>query len=126
MALQEKPYLASVATQLKERGISASSLSDDETLAVAIHFHSEIVDCNQQFFDLTGYTSDEVIGANAWMFFPPESIKILIEKIQEKSTDPYQVMAMKRDGEEYRVEITAQNIPLGGEEARAVLVRAVS
>ena len=124
MGLNNKVHLDQVAETLKARGITAESLSDDPEIGVAIHFHTEMLDCNDRFCEMTGYGRDEIVGAKAWMFTPPESVEIILKQLNMLSETPYEITALKKGAIPMQVEVTGRNFDLGeGNIARAILVR---
>ena len=124
MGLNNKAHLNQVSESLQARGITVDSLSDDPDIAVAIHFHTEMLDCNARFCEITGYGRDEIIGSKAWMFTPPESVEIILKQLNMLSETPYEITALKKGGIPMQVEITGRNFDLGeGNIARAVFVR---
>ena len=115
--------IAAVAKELDELAITTQTFAKGDREAVAIHVGSEIMACNQAFLDMTGYSRDEVIGHNAWMFFPPESVETVWTKLKEKAEGPYRVKGLRKTGETFDIEITAYNIPTNSDGVRAVVVR---
>jgi PAS domain S-box-containing protein len=108
---------------LLKSGISLDDLAEPNYPALGIHSNSTLFYANSAFCNLIQYTQEEVIGLNAWMLFPPKSVEIITQKLKEKSTEPYQVIARTRDGNLINVEIKGKYFDLAGETARAVLVR---
>lgn len=94
--------------------------------ASATHADSIIIDANQSFADLVGYTCDELKGLNAWVLFPPESYPILMEKLQSKSQEPYQLMAHDRLCKPFPIEMYGVNHNSHGELTRTVYVRDIT
>ncbi|MEG3620107.1 PAS domain-containing protein [Magnetovibrio sp. PR-2] len=124
MTLESKTHLHHVANLIKGKGITAEKLSDDPAIGVAIHFQTEFLDCNARFCEITQYARDEVIGAKAWIFVPPESIEKILKQLNMLSETPYEVTALKKSGAPMQVEITGRNFDLGkGQAARAIFVR---
>ena len=91
--------------------------------AVAFHTSSILVCANQAAVDMFGYTLEELQGMNAWHFFHPGSAQVIMKHLLEKSTEPYQVVAVKKDKTEFNVEIKGLDFEVDGEYVRVVLLK---
>ena len=98
----------------------------DDYKAVAIHSSSTIVDANQHCIEMFGYAEEDIVGLNAWILFPPSSAETLMKHLMEKSEEPYQVIAKRKDGSLFKVELKAINSELAGEPIRTVLVKEIN
>lgn len=93
---------------------------------IAIHIDSIIIEANEAFAELTGYTREELVGLNAWTLFPQESHQILIEKLKQSAEEPYEVIAQDKQLNPFPIEIRGKNFEIDGKLARVVAVRDVS
>lgn len=93
--------------------------------AIVLHSNSTLFHANDAFCNITQYSQKEIIGLNAWLLFPAKSIDTVIKNLTEQSTVPYQVVALKKDGTEFVVELKGINFELAGEPVRAILVKQI-
>lgn len=97
-------------------------LTDDYD-AVAVHSSSIMITANQAALDMFGYTEEELTGMNAWHFFNPGSAQVIMQHLLDKSPEPYQVVAVKKDKTEFEVEIKGMDFDFDGESVRVVLLK---
>lgn len=97
-------------------------LTDDYD-AVALHSSSILIAANQAALDMFGYTEEELIGMNAWHFFHSKSAPVIMQHLMDKSTEPYQVVAVKKDKTEFDIEIKGMDFEVDGESVRVVLMK---
>jgi PAS domain S-box-containing protein len=94
---------------------------------IAIHKEGIVIDGNDSLMRLFGYTREEIIGSNAIVvLFPSESHPILSENVSKHIATPYEVMARKKDGTLFPVEIESRNITEGEDHFRVTAVRDIT
>ena len=126
MYKNEKSRAKELNRVLQNSQIKPEQLLESDYPAITIHSNSTIFFANRAFCDIVQYTEDEILGLNAWLLFPPESIELITQKLKEKSTSPYQVRARTKDGSLIEVELKGINFELAGEQARAILVKVIN
>jgi PAS domain S-box-containing protein len=81
-----------------------------------------LLDMNRQYADMLGYTRAELLGKPVAMVVAPESQALVAEAIRQRRTEPYEYIALRRDGTRFPAEVRAQNL---SEEQGAIRVVAV-
>lgn len=109
--------------KLKESQKRYKRLTEASFEGIAIHKEGIILEVNDVFCRLSGYNYDEVIGKNAIEFVVPESKEILIKNIQSGYEQPYEVIALRKDGTTFPCEIIGKNVIEGDKKYRISAVR---
>ena len=91
--------------------------------AIAIHQDGEIIDVNQQYLDMFGYTLDEVKKIPDINMIAPQSRALVEEKMASKYEGIYEAFGMKKDGTIFPVEIQAKETVLDGQPIRIGAIR---
>jgi PAS domain S-box-containing protein len=78
---------------------------------IAIHDKGTILDCNQGLSEITGYSSDELIGMNGLLLISEKSRDMVMSNILSGFEGPYEAFGVRKNGEEYPVRLEARNIP---------------
>jgi PAS domain S-box-containing protein len=91
--------------------------------AIAIHKDGLIVDANEQFPLMFGYTKSEVIGKHFSIFSTPESLPVIAENIKRKFDGFYEALGVKKDGSLLPAELRGTTLIHEGEEIRVAIFR---
>ena len=86
--------------------------------AIAIQGAGVILEVNPAFCRMFGYERDEAIGKTALDFAAPEYRDLVHQKITSGDSDPYEVMALRKDGTTFPVELVGKPISYMGHAAR--------
>jgi PAS domain S-box-containing protein len=108
-------------SELRFRALAGSTFE-----GLAIHDQGEILEVNSAFLKLFGYEYDEAIGRSALDFAAPESRELVMSKIQEGSTDPYEAVGVRKDGTTFVAELMGRPIEYRGRKARVTAIRDVT
>jgi PAS domain S-box-containing protein len=99
-------------------------LSDLTVEGLAIHKNGVIMDINNSFIRMFGYSREELIGKNIISLFVEfTSTKIIEQKIREKQTSSYEVELRTKNNELIPVEIEAKEVVYNHEEIRVTAFR---
>jgi PAS domain S-box-containing protein len=115
-----------VEDALRESEERFSSLSDATSEGIGITDQGRIVDANPQLAGMLGYKPDELIGMNASDFVAPESRDLVMANEMAEFVDPYEHLAIKKDGTIFPVEIRANTIPYKGRQTRVAIIRDIT
>jgi PAS domain S-box-containing protein len=125
-----------VVTDVTERKKSEESLKESEKRfkalyngsfgGIAIHDMGIIKDCNQGFSDISGYTSEELIGMDGLLCIAEDSRKIVNQNIKISYEQSYEVVGLRKNGEEYPLRLEAKIIPYEGGNMRVVEFRDIT
>jgi len=89
-------------------------LSQGSFEGIVIHDEGKIVDANEAFVAMFGNDLSELIGKNALDFATPELREIAERHMRTASEEPYEGVALRKDGSTFDVEVRGKNIPYEG------------
>ncbi|WP_347840076.1 PAS domain S-box protein [uncultured Draconibacterium sp.] len=99
-------------------------LHDASFGGIAIHKKGIILDCNDGLSRISGYSYEQLVGANGIeLLVAEESREIVTNNILSEYEKPYQVTGLKKNGEKYPARLEARMIPYHGEQVRVVEFR---
>jgi two-component system sensor histidine kinase EvgS len=93
---------------------------------IAIHDKGTILDCNQGLSEITGYSTDELIGMNGLMLISEKSRDLVMSTILSGRESPYDAFGLRKNGEEYPIRLEARNIPYKGKQVRVTEFRDIT
>src|SRR5919202_1217156 len=93
---------------------------------ILIHDRGTIIDANQAIAGMLGYETDELIGMNGFELLAPESRDLALKQLQTAYLEPYEVVALRKDGSKFPVEIQAKVIPYQNRRMRVLVVRDIT
>ena len=85
-----------------------------------------IIEANEPFAKMYGYTHEEVIGMNIAKFIDSESLDIVVENIKNNSREVQETVVLKKDGTKFLVETNGINTTYQGGNVRMTAMRDVS
>ena len=102
-------------------------LSDLTFEGILIHDKGVAIDINESLIKLFGYTRKEMIGKNIIeLCVVREHHATILENITHYVANPYEVMARKKDGTLFPIEIEAREIKSEEEEFRVAAIRDIT
>ena len=90
---------------------------------VLLHENPTIVDVNPALASMVGYSAEEMIGKSGFDFLALESHEAARRHMVEGSSEPYEVLALRKDGSLFPVELQGRNFQYKGKELRVLSVR---
>ena len=93
---------------------------------ICMHDAGILIDCNAELSRMTGYSNDELIGMDGLLLCAPEWRKTVRQKIEADVEDPYDIIALKKDGSRFPVEIQSKSIPFQGKTVRVAEFRDIT
>ncbi|HEY9606112.1 MAG TPA: PAS domain S-box protein, partial [Allocoleopsis sp.] len=111
---------------LQESEERCRRLSEATFEGIVIHDKGIILDVNQALARMLGYETSELLGMNAFELVAPESRDLALQYLQSGYLEPYEVVAVRKDGSQFPVEIQAKIIPYQDRRVRVVAVRDIS
>jgi PAS domain S-box-containing protein len=95
--------------------------------AIVVHDEGRILQANPQFYDMFGYSPEELSGKDAMAYtFSEESLGPMRGQIAQGDSGPCEAKGKKKDGTEFPVEIQARVVDYEGRLRRMVAIRDVS
>jgi PAS domain S-box-containing protein len=102
-------------------------LSEAAFEAVVIHDDGVLLEANDQFFEMFGFTREELSGRNAMaMTMTPESARVAMERIASGETRPYEAVGLKKDGTMIALEIRVRLMDYEGRKVRVGVMRDIT
>jgi len=99
-------------------------LADSTWEALVIHDDGILLEANEMFTSLFGYTVSEVRGKQVIpLIYPEEYHDLIQEKLQDEDPGRYEVRAMTKEGGVFPVEVRARYIEYDGKEVRVAAIR---
>ncbi len=99
------------------------ALSEGTSDAVLVNDNGILVDANQTLARMWGGTREELIGLPALGFAVPEDRPKILEMIRSGTEEPYEVMAVRKDGVRYPAEIRGKTVMYLGKPMRVASIR---
>ena len=101
-------------------------LADAGFEGIGIYHEGEILDANERLAEMFGYKIDDIIGKNTLDFVAGESMDLVLEKRGAETEEPYEYMALRRDGTVFPVEVQTKAIAYEGRMVKVAAIRDIS
>lgn len=101
-------------------------LSEITSEAIFVHENGLCLDANKTAERMFGYSHQVFIGMQASAIIAPDSLSLVMKQIRDRSEEPYEAKARRRDGEVFPVEITGKPAHWHGREVRVTTIRDIS
>tara|TARA_R110002050_G_scaffold97893_3_gene203433 strand:+ start:14066 stop:18262 length:4197 start_codon:yes stop_codon:yes gene_type:complete len=114
--------------ELKESEAKFKNLSNLSFEGIVVHNNGIVMEVNQTFSKISGYSPAEIIGQNIIEFMIPDKYKpLLIANLKVPTVDSYEIEFRKKNGELLPIEIEARSLPsVNGENRRVVAARDIT
>ncbi len=93
---------------------------------IAIHDKGVILDCNKGLSEITGYSLKELLGMDGLLLIAPSHRDYVMEKIVSGYEKQYEAVGIRKNGEEYPLQLEARNVRYYGKDVRTVEFRDIS
>ena len=90
---------------------------------IVIHNQGKIIEVNQQYLDMFGYTLKELLEVPHSQTIAPECMDLVREKMASGYEGVYEILAVKKDGTVFPIEVQARNSILNGQPIRIAAFR---
>lgn len=117
--------LRSLRKQIEKLDLDYSHMIEAGYDGILFHFDGKIVEGNEAFAEMIECAPEETIGLNAFKLYPPESIQVVMQKLQEASEEPYEVTGLTLTGKEIRVSIWGMNFFMNGQMGRVIATKKI-
>ncbi len=116
--------LQRIADDTEERFLLLADLTIE---GIVLHKNGIVIDVNDAFLDLSGFKRKEVIGKNLIDIFIKEDYRLICsENVKSQNTEPYEVQAVKKNGQEFWIQIIGKPYRFFGKKARVAAIRDIS
>ncbi|MDA3924284.1 MAG: PAS domain S-box protein [Kiritimatiellae bacterium] len=93
---------------------------------IAIHSKGIILECNRGLSQITGYSVEELVGMDGLLLIAEQTRKEVMDNISSGYEKSYEVIGVRKDGEEYPLRLEGRNIPYKGQDVRVVEFRDIT
>nr|WP_321498481.1 PAS domain S-box protein [uncultured Methanolobus sp.] len=93
---------------------------------IVIHDKGTIIDANQGFSDISGYSHEELIGMNNYALVADGFKDTVRDNINAGSEEPYEVTMLRKDGSTYPARIQGKMIPYKGKYIRVAEIKDIT
>ncbi len=101
-------------------------LSDATFEGIAISEGGRVLEVNRSFLEMFGYEASEIVGMPAVDFAAPESRDTVVEHISADSPEPYEVVALRKDGTRFDAEVRGKSSQYQGRTVRITALRNIT
>ncbi len=118
--------IALIVTVLKKRQAEDSlrELVEASWEGIVIHDHGNLVNCNRVFLSMFQLRDEDLLDLHLIQrVFTSESLAVIMQKIEQGETEPYEVTGVRSDGSRFPVEIRIRIIEQKGRELRLAALR---
>jgi len=112
--------------KLRESEARFKALHNASFGGIAIHDQGVILECNQGLSEMTGYQYSELIGMNGLLLIAERSRKKVMNNIRTGYEKPYEAFGLRKNGEEFPMQLEARNVPYKGKQVRTVEFRDIT
>lgn len=117
-------YSRKILIESEERFRKLSNLTFE---GIVIHENGIMIDSNESFLNMFGYTREELTDRNIMKILThKDDLEFIQENVKKLTTKPYELRGVKKDGEVIAVEIESRNVMLDGREVRVAALRDIT
>ncbi len=99
-------------------------LSDATFEAIVLHEDGIILHANEQYYEMFGYTPEELAGLDAIsLTATSDSVNLIRHQISFGNMGPYEVVGLKKNGTEFPIEIQIKNLEFYSRKIRVAAIR---
>ena len=116
-----------VEEALRESEARFRRLSDATFEAVAIHKRGVLLGANDQYFEMFGYTPDELLGKQALpLTVAPAAREHLMKQVESGGLGLYESIGLRKDGTSFPIEIRVREAEHEGQRIRVGAIRDIT
>ena len=94
---------------------------------IVLHDNGCIIQANEQFYKMYGYTRQELADKNILgLLVTPNAVEMMQHKVDAQHFGPYEITCLKKDGTAFPVEIRVRPMNYNGHEVRMAAIRDLS
>ncbi len=113
--------------ELRESKERLNFLANVTFEGIVVHKRGIVVDANESFLKMSGYSQEEILGENLLDYIPLARDKLVIlAQIVKKRAKPYIITAQRKDGTRFMAELEARDVKLNGKTVRIAAIRDVT
>ncbi|VAX24242.1 diguanylate cyclase/phosphodiesterase (GGDEF & EAL domains) with PAS/PAC sensor(s) [hydrothermal vent metagenome] len=117
---------AQAEEKLRESEQRMRKLSEAAFEGIVVAEKGKVIESNDIFAKLFGYTKDELIGKLVTDLISPEDVGVVSENIAKGYEDVYEAKGLKKDGSNFVIEIRGIATPYHGRTAHITAIRDIT
>jgi PAS domain S-box-containing protein len=111
---------------LRERERRFRNLTAAAFEGIGISEGGKVVEVNDQLARMLGYTREELLGRSVSVMVAPQSRRLVSKAIKTGHEDPYEHLALRKDGTVFEAEVRAKTVLWGGRRVRVTAIRDIT
>lgn len=112
--------------RLRESDDRFRQLSQATFEGILISENGIVLDANEQLLEMVGYHLNEIVGGRVLDLALPEYQELVRENIRSGYDKAYRVVAIRKDGQTFQVDVRGKTIQYQGQEVRVTAVRDIT
>jgi PAS domain S-box-containing protein len=113
--------------ELKESETRFRRLSEASFEAVTFHKQGVLLNANDQYFKMFGYSREELLGKEVLsLTIAPEALEYVLEQVRNSGLGPYETIGVRKDGTRFPVEIRVREMEQEGQIIRVGAIRDIT
>ena len=93
---------------------------------IAIHDQGVILECNQGLAEISGFSTEELIGMDVLLLISEKTRGKVLKNIRDGYEKPYEAIGLRKNNDEYPLRVEGRNIPYRGKNVRVVEFRDIT
>jgi two-component system cell cycle sensor histidine kinase/response regulator CckA len=128
--------IAELEATLARMSSEVEHLQDSEALfrtlvqgafeGLVVSVHGKIIEANDVFASMSGYSREELVGMTVADFVTRETAIEIMDRIRRGDETVYEIVAIRKDGSQIPVEILGREVTFRGQPARIAAFRDIS
>jgi two-component system, cell cycle sensor histidine kinase and response regulator CckA len=95
--------------------------------AIVVHNKGNFFHGNDPFYSLFGYEKGELDNKQVLpIILAPESVDDVVKRVEQSILEPYETVAIRKNGEKFPIEIRVREMDYGGKDVRMAAIRDLS
>jgi PAS domain S-box-containing protein len=111
---------------LRESELRFSMLAEAAFEGIALSEKGNIIIASNQLARMFGYEPEDMLGMPALNCVAPESEELVKRNLEDGVTEPYEHLAIRKDGSIFPVEVRARALPYKGRIVRVSVIRDIT
>ena len=113
-------------TNVKEAELRFEQLSNATFEGICIHNNGILIDFNDRYARLFGYSREELLGSSVERLAAPEYRKLVMGRVSNYKDEPYEALGLRKDGSTFFGEVRGRLLSAGNPNVRITVVRDIT